>query len=308
MNRTLWMLAVIVTLGGCTGNRQTTGPIESPPNPRGDENAVARNSEGPTPSNPAEGSKPSNGDKSATTDANGSPSGGSTTPAPPQPNAPPVIKEWKPVKNDLGELGDKLDQSVSKLEKAYAEVITYLETDEIRGQQKLKINIENFKKYRIQYMVGKETSSAYMVADGTSQATFEKEKWESKPSLDTPNGGNPLKNLDRIQSEMFDPLVDKRPYWGPLLRQLSRSDSGFETKLETTTTEVNGTKRNLFAVRAKNKKNPAETIEIRIDGMRNIPIGIMIRRPKFTTQWSSRWAFGQPMSGVDYSIPAQGEQ
>ena len=302
------MLAAIVALSGCNSNRETTGPIESPPNPRGDESAVARNNEGQTPSNPTEGSKPSNGDKSATDGANRSPSGGSTTPTPPKPNAPPVIKEWKPVKNDFGELGDKLDQSVSKLEMAYAEVITYLETDEIRGQQKLKINIENFKKYRIQYMVGKETSSAYMVADGTNQATFEKEKWESKPSLDTPNGGKPLKNLDRIQSEMFDPLVDKKPYWGPLLRQLSKPDSGFETKLETTTTEVNGTKRNLFAVRAKNKKNPAETIEIRIDGMRNIPIGIMIRRPKFTTQWSSRWAFGQPMSGVDYSIPAQGEQ
>lgn len=217
---------------------------------------------------------------------------------------------WSPTSTDALEVAKQLDQSLYELRNAEARFSIVSEDSELSGQSTGTIKIGGSGQYRLEYfrtnalnqlllVVGNGRERRLLRNDGWGPITRVPTRWskEASPILGQWNALFP-----RLA---FRALTEAQPGYEPLVRELRQQ--GFEVKYEVSEFKINESYRPVGRIFATAPDRARHDIEIRLDGIRMVPLTIRMERkePRREIIWTASWNFEQMFEPSVFSFPGK---
>ncbi len=221
--------------------------------------------------------------------------------------APAMI--WEATSTDALEVAKQLDQSVAALRNAHAKFTLSVQDEAGSGNSRGEVMIAGPNQYLVDfYRTTEPTRILRAVADGQRRATLRQDGWsevEPVPTKWSKSTERVLPLWSRLfPRTMFRPLIEAQPVYEPLVRELRKS--GFSVRYEVAEVELNGDYRPAGRILAAPPVAGRHEIEIRLDGIRMVPLTIrMVRNaPAREIIWTASWAFDQKFKPETFKLPS----
>lgn len=227
------------------------------------------------------------------------------------PSAPGLV--WaRPAEIDPLVVAKALDDSIKELEGARAEVELITFDAEGRGATRLNWLIDAPNRFLIEFVrTDRVFEKLKVVSDGERQAVFGGEGW--RDFRDQPSGwladSAPVLRDFRLffPRQIGRPLIERQGFFMPLLRELR--ESRFEVVYETAEMNLNNSGRPFGRFLARHSRPGSSRIEIRFDGIRLVPVTIVVERGEgeneSIVQWSAGWSFEQTFDPTVFVLPKE---
>ncbi|MCE9558755.1 MAG: hypothetical protein K8R88_07365 [Armatimonadetes bacterium] len=206
------------------------------------------------------------------------------------------------------QLGVKLDEGMKTLSGVYGEAIAATRDSEMQGSTKSEIWIQDASHYKVEFNIPeKPTEANFMMGAGQARGTFINGTWKSDDLPDAPAALDD--RISHLGSLAFFPLVDQKPMWSVLLKQLTAGEQGFRAIVEEKLIPVGTEERIFYRVLAERKGEKPATAEIRVDGKRFLPVTVRLNRALGSKknqfmQWNAQWSFTRPIDPGTFKVPS----
>lgn len=216
---------------------------------------------------------------------------------------------WKGSQLTALDLGNRMDVALLGLKGAYSEATTFLRDHEMEGKTPTKLSIQDDENYKIEYPNPSHPTEAYiLIGNKGARARMVESKWQSDDFI----AGNPGAIKDWLENpvgQIFNGFAQQKPLWAKLLSEFVGRGEGFSTVIEQKEMSVNGKPRMFYRLLAERKGNLPATVEVRIDGLRQLPVTIRVNRKidakkESFLQWNAGWTFEKPIDPGTFAIPS----
>lgn len=219
---------------------------------------------------------------------------------------PPVIVKpgtdgWSASTLTLADFAKRVDTAIGQLTDVAGGFEVELRNGELEGTQNGTFLVSDASIYRVDYVdIAAPTTLRRITANGKSKKILAAKGWGQPVAATTvgaPVDARIVAELPRMFSRIvFESLTERRATWGPMISQLEKQ--GYQVTLESKNIPTGGVNRPYLRLVASRKGKGANDFEVRLDGIRFVPLTIRMNgtdekgRP-ITATWRGAWEFNQ---------------
>lgn len=225
--------------------------------------------------------------------------------------AAPGTGGYKP-NNELtaAQLGQKVDEALSKLTNTLGYVTLEARTEENQGYNTCEVKIGQKGQYFIEYPRSEMIfERGLLVSDGKAKAVREQDKVTENVSNLVDKKTDYATEWSRQFTEFaLLGLSDGRSIYATTMRDLSAGIGGYTTNLEKKQQTVNGRTFVSYRLLATRQTPNPTTIEIKIDGQRLLPVTLKVNRKsadgtELYARMAIAWEFNKKQDSSAFQVP-----
>lgn len=223
---------------------------------------------------------------------------------------PPVVVKpesdgWKPVSFSQSEFTSRLDKAMTDLRDVAGSYEIELRNLELEGTQQGTFVIHDSTLYAIEGLtIDKPTAPRRFQADGEKKSALGPTGWGKEipvTALQAPPNVTANQLVNEFPLLVFSGVFNRRPLWDKLVTNLE--NEGYTLHLETKDIAMQGRPRPFYRLVAKKEGSGLNTFEMRIDGIRWVPLTIRVLATgsggkPITAEWRAQWSFNQKVEKV----------
>jgi hypothetical protein len=231
----------------------------------------------------------------------------------PKPTLAAKSGTWKKSDLTAKQLASKVDSAISNLQSTKAETwINVSMGPKDVGYGASQVMIQDRKRFFIEtanpYLVG--IDRGFLAGDGSNRAQFLGEgRWQNLTKTTKFFDLQGAQLLQRLPLDftrlLYAPLVSDVPIWSRIAEAGSRGSANYKLVTERTVNKINGRDRPQYRYLLQ-RANPPSRIEIRIDGVRYLPVTVLVEQKEkghdLNFNWSAAWQFNQKLDPAKFGF------